>query len=333
MVKFFFKLIALLLLILVIVAGYLAYVLLTPVGSNEPNFVQLHPGSSTRRIAKDLQAAGVIRNWRAFWLLHYWRSDPLKAGEYLFDHPANALEVFDRLAHGDIYVREVTVPEGYNMWDIATAIEAAGLGKKEDFLKAAQNGRALIADIDPQARSLEGYLFPDTYRFTRTQSVQDMVLAMVHRFRQEAQALGLSSDYHRIVTMASIVEKETPAPEERPLVASVYYNRLSRGIMFGADPTVIYGSLLAGRYRGTIYQSDLQSDSPYNTYKYAGLPPGPIASPGRAALQAALHPAETEYLYFVSDNNGHSRFARTAQEHDRNVAQYRHAVANSQPNH
>lgn len=330
MLKVFFRLLALLLLLAVIGGGYLAYAWLVPVGTSEPNLVQLRPGSSTRRIAKELQAAGVIRNWRAFLLLHYWRSKPLKAGEYLFDHPANSLEVFDRLARGDIYAREVTIPEGYNIWDVANAVEEAGLGKKEDFLKVAQTGTALIADIDPQAHSLEGYLYPDTYRFTRTQSVQDIAIAMVHRFRQEARVLGLNSDYHRVVTMASIVEKETPAPEERALVASVYYNRLSRGVMFAADPTVIYGSLLAGRYRGTIHQSDLQFESPYNTYKHAGLPPGPIANPGRAALAAAMHPAESDYLYFVSDNNGHSRFARNAQDHDRNVAQYRRSVANSQ---
>lgn len=333
MLKLLFRLLALLLLVAVIGAGYLAYAWLVPVGKSEPNLVQLRPGSSARRIARELQAAGVIRSWQAFLLLHYWRSQPLKAGEYLFDHPANALEVFDRLARGDIYVHEVTIPEGYNMWDVANAIEEAGLAKKDDFLKAAQTGRALVADIDPEARSLEGYLYPDTYRFTRTQSVQDMAIQMVRRFRQEARSLGLNSDYHRIVTMASIVEKETPAPEERALVASVYYNRLSRGIMFGADPTVIYGSLLAGRYRGTIYQSDLQFDSAYNTYKHAGLPPGPIANPGHAALAAAMHPAQTDYLYFVSDNNGHSRFARNAQDHDRNVAQYRRSVANPQQSH
>ncbi len=136
MIKLLFKLLAFLLVVLIIVAGTLAYLLLSPTGSSEQRFVQLHPGSSTRRIAKDLQAAGVIRNWQAFWLLHYWRPEPLKAGEYLFDHPANSLEVFGRIARGDIYVREVTIPEGYNMWDIATAIEAAGLGKKEDFLKS-----------------------------------------------------------------------------------------------------------------------------------------------------------------------------------------------------
>src|SRR5260370_37187030 len=206
MIKLFFKFLALLLLVLVIVAGCFAYLLLAPVGSSDPNFVQLHPGSSTRRIAKDLQAAGVIRNWQAFWLLHYWRPQPLKAGEYLFDHPANALEVFDRLVRGDIYVREVTIPEGYNIWDIASAIQEAGLGKKEDFIKVALNN-ALIYDLDPQARSLEGYLFPDTYHFTRTQSMQDMAAAMVHPFRPHAHTPPLTPHHPHIVPTHSPVQQ------------------------------------------------------------------------------------------------------------------------------
>jgi UPF0755 protein len=206
-------------------------------------------------------------------------------------------------------------------------MEKAGLCTREQFLEAARNDRSLIADIDPQATSLEGYLFPDTYSFTRTQSLTDMIAVMTKHFRQVAQEVGLSSDTHKVVTMASIVEKETGAPEERPLVAGVYYNRLNRGMAFGADPTVVYAALLQNRYRGTIYQSDLDSDSPYNTYKVAGLPPGPIANPGRKSLEAALHPAETNYLFFVSDNNGHHRFAATAAEHDRNVAAYRRATA------
>ena len=152
---------------------------------------------------------------------------------------------------------------------------------------------------------------------------------MVHRFRQEAQKIGLlgRSDIHRVVTMASIVEKETADPNERPLVAGVYYNRLNRNMTLAADPSVIYAALLAGRYRGTIYASDLQYESPYNTYKYPGLPPGPIANPGVASLQAAMHPKQTDYLYFVSDNNGHHRFARDLEEHARNVAAYRKSVA------
>ncbi|MBV9087248.1 MAG: endolytic transglycosylase MltG, partial [Acidobacteriaceae bacterium] len=215
----------------------------------------------------------------------------------------------------------------FNMYDVAQAMEAAGLGTKEAFLEAERADRTLVADIDPDAPSLEGYLFPDTYEFTRTQSMSDMLAAMVRRFRQEAHAIGLTSDYHRIVTMASIVEKETAVPDERPLVASVFYNRLERNIVLATDPAVIYAALLAGRYNGVIHQSDLQFDSPYNTYRRAGLPPGPICNPGAHSLEAAMRPARTDYLYFVSDNAGHHRFSRTMEEHQRNVAAYRRAVA------
>src|SRR5689334_5674074 len=154
-----------------------------------------------------------------------------------------------------------------------------------------------------------------------------MIAVMVKQFRQAAAAIGLASgmDVHRIVTMASIVEKETAAPEERPLVAAVYYNRLQKSMALDADPSVIYASELAGTYNGVIHQSELHSDSPYNTYRFAGLPPGPIANPGAASLEAAMHPADSDFLYFVSDNNGHHRFARTLDEHARNVAAYRRA--------
>lgn len=313
-------------LLVLLAAAYLAYGLLRPIDPGPQKFVLLRPGSSARHIARELRAQGVIPSWPAFLALHYWKERPLKAGEYLFDHPANALEVYDRIARGDSYVHTVVIPEGYNIYDIAAAIQSAGLGTAQDFLKLARNDAALISDLDPAAKSLEGYLFPDTYRFSRTQDTQDIVLSMVHRFRQEARQLGLSTDVHRTVTMASIVEKETGAPEERPLVSSVYYNRLQKGMAFDADPTVIYAALLEGRYRGSIFQSDLQSASPYNTYKYAGLPPGPISNPGRDALLAAMHPAQTNYLFFVSDNNGHHRFATTMAEHNRNVAAYRRSA-------
>jgi len=253
----------------------------------------------------------------------------LKAGEYKFDSPANALAVRRRILRGDVYVRTVQVPEGYNIYDIAAVVEQAGLGSAADFVTAAKGDLFLIKDIDPIATSLEGYLFPDTYHFTRIDTAHEIVAGMVHHFRQEAQKIGLlrQGDVHRLMTVASIVEKETAVPEERPLVASVYDNRLARNMMLGADPSVVYAALLAGRYRGTIYQSDLQFDSPYNTYKYAGLPPGPIANPGAASLEAAMNPAQTDYLFFVSNNNGHHRFSRTAEEHERNVAAYRRAVA------
>jgi len=320
-----FKLVALVTLAL---AAWLAWALLVPQAPLETKFVLLKPGWSTRHIATELQSNGVIHSWRAFLLYHYVaKPRSLKAGEYKFDSAETALSVHDRLVRGDVYVHTVVVPEGYNVFDIGTAIEAAGLGRKKDFLDQAQKQTALIQDLDPQAKSLEGYLFPDTYGFSRTQSMEDIVAVMVHRFKQEAKQIGLSSDVHRTVTLASIVEKETAAPDERPLVAGVYLNRLGKGMALDADPSVIYASLLAGRYQGTIYQSDLQFDSAYNTYKNPGLPPGPIANPGKASLQAVMNPTKSDYLYFVSDNNGHHRFARTLDEHSHNVALYRHAVA------
>lgn len=318
---------------LVLFLLWFAWAALLPVKPRETKFVLLRPGWTTRHIAHELQQEGVIRSANAFLMAHYARGlGNLRAGEYKFDAPASALEVRRRLMKGDVYARTVVIPEGYNMYDVAAAVEQAGLGTAADFITAAKGDLFLLKDLDPNATSLEGYLFPDTYQFTRIDSAHEMVIAMVHRFRQTAQKIGLLTrgDLHRTVTMASIIEKETAAPEERPMVASVYYNRLGRHMALGADPSVVYAALLAGRYRGTIYQSDLQFDSPYNTYKYAGLPPGPIANPGAASLQAAMNPAQTDYLYFVSDNNGHHRFSRSMEEHARNVAAYRRAVSQTQ---
>ncbi len=311
-------------------AAWLAYGMLLPAGPAEETLVQLKPGSSAHRIAAALETAGIIRSRQVFLLWHAVHGrKPLKAGEYAFDHPARLGEVYERIARGDIYVRTVVIPEGFNMFDVAATIESAGLGKREDFLEVARTDTALVRDLDPQAPSLEGYLFPDTYHFTRTQSAHDMAAAMVHRFRQAAREAGLNQDVHNVVTMASIVEKETSVAEERPEVAGVFYNRLAKNMVLATDPTVIYAALLSNRYRGSIYESDLHFDSPYNTYRSPGLPPGPIANPGKASLQAAMHPASTDYLYFVSDNQGHHKFSRTASQHSRNVTAYRKAVAQS----
>jgi len=312
---------------------WIGWAALLPLNPGQTKLVLLHPGWSTRHIAQALQREGVIRSSSAFLMVHYVEGmKTLKAGEYKFDEPASALQVWHRLVRGDVYARTVVVPEGYNIYDIAAAVEQAGLGSAADFITVAQADTFQVRDLDPDAKTLEGYLFPDTYQFTRIDSAREIAGAMVRRFRQEAQKIGLlgNSDMHRIVTMASIVEKETAAPEERPLVASVYYNRLAKNMPLAADPSVIYAALLAGRYRGTIYQSDLQFDSAYNTYKYVGLPPGPIANPGVASLRAALHPAQSGFLYFVSDNNGHHRFSRSLEEHARNVASYRRALATPQ---
>ena len=317
----------LLLLAVLAIGGWLAWALGMPVTPDGQKFVMLRPGYSTRRIAAELKSAGVIRNPMAFVLWHrIHRKQSLKAGEYLFDKAANPLQIHDRLVRGDIYVHTVVIPEGYTMFDIAQAIEDAGLGSSQQFIQVARSEVGLISDLSPDAKSLEGYLFPNTYEFTRTQSMKDMAGAMVKQFRLVALQIGLTLDVQKTVNMASIIEKETAVPEERPVVASVYYNRLGRNIALQADPSVIYAELLEGSYGGALHHADMRFESGYNTYTHTGLPPGPIGNPGRNSLEAAMHPAKTDYYYFVSDGNGHHRFSRNLEEHNQNVAHLRQVV-------
>jgi UPF0755 protein len=353
------KIVWLILVAVAVGAGWFAWAVLTPVEVSGQTFVMLRPGYSTHRIAAELKNAGLIRSEEAFVLWHdFHHSRSLKAGEYLFDKPVNIIDIQKRLRRGDVYFHTVVVPEGYTMFDIARAVEAAGLGPADDFLKVAQHDTVLIADIAPEARSLEGYLFPETYDFTRMMSMHDMAAAMVRQFRQVAHQIALipngpnpqgvvlrtsanpvkapqsnrnneseeQNEVERTVIMASIVEKETSVPEERPLVASVYYNRLDKRIALDADPSIIYAELLAGTYQGALHHADMSFSSPYNTYRNAGLPPGPIGNPGRSALEAAMHPAQSDYYYFVADAQGHHRFARTIEEHNKNVDAYRKAM-------
>jgi UPF0755 protein len=315
---------------LLLAALWLGNALFNPYGPSQQKFVALKAGSSSRAIARTLQHEGIIRNYYAFMLLSLFEGRrSLKAGEYSFEHPANAFEVYDRLVRGDVYVRVVPIPEGYNIFDIAQALESAHICSKQDFLAVAKDP-SLVRDLDPQAPSLEGYLFPDTYRLGRTQNAREIAAEMVKRFRKEASAIGLTGDIHRVVTMASIVEKETAVKAERPLVAGVFENRMAKRIGLATDPSVIYAALLAGRYNGVIHQSDLAFNSPYNTYKYVGLPPGPIANPGRESLLAAIKPQKTDYLYFVANNQGGHNFARTLDEHNRNVTNYRRGAVQHQ---
>ena len=324
-------LITLFLVVVLAVGGWLAWQVYVPMTPPANTSLLLHSGYSTRRIAAELKAAGVIRSELVFRVWHELHPKPsLKAGEYRFERAATLPQVYERIARGDIYFHVVTIPEGYTMFDIAKVMEEAGLGSAADFLHVAETETQLISDLAPEATSLEGYLFPNTYQFTRTQSLEEMAAAMVHQFRVVAQQIGLGAgqnlDVPKVVTMASIVEKETAAPEERARVASVYYNRLAQKMALDADPSVIYAELLAGTYQGSLHHDDLAVDSPYNTYRFPGLPPGPIGNPGRSALQAALHPDSTDFLYFVSDDNGHHRFARSLEEHNRNVAAYRRSI-------
>jgi UPF0755 protein len=316
-----------------VMAGAVAFALLVPTGPRAETFVDISPGMSSMQIATQLKDQGIIRSRYVFIGLHEAKGGTLKAGEYRFDHPATMEEVWDRIRRGDVYTLALTIPEGSNLFDIAAKVEAAGLGSKAAFIAAARQDGALVSNLDPTATSLEGYLFPDTYRFARHTDPQEMMAAMVKRFRVAAQGIGLTADYHRTVTLASLVEKETPLDAERALVASVFVNRLEKNMPLMTDPSVIYAALLDGRYRGTIYQSDLQADSAYNTYRHAGLPPGPICNPGLKSLQAAMHPAQSDYLYFVAasaDPSGKSRFSATLEEHAKDVEAYRRAVRNAE---
>jgi UPF0755 protein len=305
------------------------WLVLTPYGPGSETLVQIPPGSSTLRIGRQLESAGVLRSQYAFYVLRWVKHGTLKAGAYKFDHPAPATEVYSRITRGDVYTVALTVPEGATIFDIATRVEQAGLGKKRDFLQAVVDNASLVADIDPDAKSLEGYLFPDTYRFSPPVTAGQMAAAMVRQFRVAADQIDLKENVHEVVTLASVVEHETALDTERPMVASVYTNRLQKKMPLMADPSVIYGLQLEGRWRGTIYESDLQRDTAYNTYVHAGLPPGPIGNPGLPSLKAALNPAQTNYLYFVAagrNPQGHSVFSTTLDEQIRNVAEYRKAA-------
>ena len=292
-------------------------------------FVDIPPGASSFAIGERLVAGGVVRDLQTY-RLTLWLSGQgrrLKAGEYRFDHAMTPREVIDKIARGDAFVVTLTFPEGLTIAEMAKIFESHGLGPAAAFVEAAQDA-ALIHDLDPAARNLEGYLFPETYAVPRKTDAPRLVRLMVGRFghvftqemRDAAAARQLS--VRQAVALASIVEKETAKAEERPLVAAVYVNRLRRRMPLQADPTVIFAIQQTGTYTGNLRHGDLMLDSPYNTYRYPGLPPGPIASPGRASLDAAVHPADSDALYFVSRNDGSHVFAKTLDEHNRNVQQY-----------
>lgn len=298
--------------------------------SGEEKRIVVAAGSSASTILRQLASEGVLADARLarFHLVYQLGDPPLQAGEYLFRGPATAAEVLAKLIAGEVVLRPVTVIEGLTLEETAAALVAAGFGQ-EPALLAAMRSPEKIADLDPEARDLEGYLFPDTYSFAANASAGEIVSAMVANFRRrfdaevapKVPAIGGWTP-RRLVTLASIVEKETQRGDERPLVAAVYRNRLEQGIGLYADPTVIFALKRLGRWNGNLTRTDLGLESPYNTYRFGGLPPGPIASPGLAALLAAAQPATVDYLYFVSKNDGSHVFARTLAEHNRNVEEW-----------
>lgn len=320
------------LIVLIVVLGIAALWLQResqPVTLRAPVLVDIAPGTGATGIADRLVSGGILRSRWPFLAWHFLRPRRhiLRAGEYEFSGQISPFQVHRKLVLGDIHYYVLTIPEGYNIFEAAGVVGRSGLATVDAFLAAARDP-ALIADLAPGASTLEGFLFPDTYRFPRHVTARQIAQTMVSRFRSVyAQLSRLNAErggrVQEMVTLASLVEKETGKPDERTLVAGVYQNRLDGGLLLQCDPTVVYAAILAGQYRGTIYQSDLKRDHPYNTYVRSGLPPGPVANPGRASLEAALSPAVTEYLYFVSDTEGGHIFSRTLAEHNRQVTAYR----------
>jgi UPF0755 protein len=327
----FFRTVGMLLVVAILAGGFLFYRVTRPYqGFTGTTYVDLPRGTSSSGIAALLAQAGVVGGRWDFLLARLiHRGQVLQAGEYAFDHPASAMEVAGRIARGDIFYRELVVPEGKNVFDIGAAVEQLGFFKASEFVKAAQDP-SLIRDLDPQAPTLEGYLFPSTYRLNHLTTPPQLCRMMTDQFRTAWRGLRTDAGVHETVTLASMVEKEGKLAEERPLIAAVFANRLRIGMKLDCDPTTIYAALLLGVYRGTIYRSDLDRSHPYNTYSHAGLPPGPIANPGVASLTAALHPATSEDLYFVlrPDDSGGHQFSTSMAAHAAATEKYRRGLLN-----
>lgn len=323
------RLLLLLPLLVLAAGGFLLYRAFAPYrGFQGQTFVDIPRGTGTEGIADLLARAGVVRSrWDFLVARAVAHGRVLQAGEYRFNRPASPVEVYGRIARGDVFFYVLAVPEGRDMFDIAAAVEQLGLFPAARFLAAARNPQS-IRDLDPVAPDLEGYLFPSTYHLSRHTTPEGLCRIMTAKFREVWSGLKTSANVHRTVTLASMVEKECKLPTDRPQVAAVFVNRLRRNMKLDCDPTTVYAALLEGRYRGAIYRSDLASDDPYNTYRHAGLPPGPIANPGLASIEAALHPAATAALYFVlrPDGSGGHEFSLTLAAHDAAVARYRHAA-------
>jgi UPF0755 protein len=306
-------------------------------GYAEPQkLITIPRGTPSYEVARMLQREGVVRHWS--WFLIYLKTVKgnarLQAGEYSFDEPLSVIKVANKLIRGLVYYHELTVPEGFSVFEIAELLENKGFCSSTEFWTAAGRGER-VSQFENEPKNLEGFLFPDTYRITRGTAADDIVGMMLKRFEEvyseslEQQVQKSSLRFHEVLTLASLIEKETGIDDERELVSAVFHNRLKRRMPLQCDPTVIYASKLNGSYRGKIFESDLKLDSPYNTYRRIGLPPGPIANPGKRSIEAALKPADVDYLYFVANNLGGHVFSKTLEAHQRAVAAYRRGLNHS----
>lgn len=313
-------------------AFFIYQLVLMPVGSGADEILfEVRPGQTLGQISASLQEQHLIRNARAFQAYAKFRGQAakFKIGEYALHAGMRPDEIMAVLVSGKSVSRKITFAEGLSVFDLAQIVEKNGIGTREEFF-ALVNDRAFIKSLlGEDLPSLEGYLYPETYQITKFEGTRGLLTQMVKRFlrvwQAEIEPYARTSGWTRnqIVTFASIVEKETGAGFERPLVSSVFHNRLKKNMRLQTDPTVLYGmALKQGRMPYNISRQDLLTPTPYNSYTTAGLPPTPIANPGKEALQAALRPAQTKYLYFVSKNNGTHVFSETLQQHNQAVRDY-----------
>ncbi len=304
----------------------------TPFGTAAENVIEIPSGATPHQVVRLLARGGALADERLAWrYLRWWKRDPraLRAGEYAFEGALRPDEVLEKVYRGEVKTYRFTVPEGLRMDEIAAIIEQSGLGRASELVPL-MHDPAFAGELGVPFVNLEGYLFPDTYTFTKGPKARAVLTAMVARFKEEwrkadADRLpGVALDEKQAVTLASIVEKETGRPEERPRISCVFHNRLRRGMRLQTDPTVMYATMLRhdGRWSQNISKADLLAPHPYNTYAVAGLPPGPIANPGAAALHAALRPATCSDLFFVSRNDGTHVFCPDLRCHEAAVQKW-----------
>jgi UPF0755 protein len=325
-----FRKLLFLLLLATLPIGWFGFFAFSPLKSSAPDdIVEIHRSDSHLAIIRRLVSQGVIDqpglfNWLGR-LTRQWKG--VKAGEYKISAAMSPMEIFSQITSGISIIHPITVREGENMYEIASDVQAKGLGSSEDFVALCKASDFISAlGFDPEVKTLEGFLYPDTYHFNKTMSVEEMVRLMVRHANQmwtendERAAKTLGMNRYQVVILASIIEKETGSPQDRPIISSVFHNRLKKKMRLQSDPTTIYG--MWDRYRGKIHNSDLLAVNPYNTYTTGGLPAGPIGNPGRESITAALNPASTDFLYFVSHNDGTTEFSRSLGEHNRAVQKF-----------
>ncbi len=332
MARFIRRALAFLLVAAVIAGAYLYSEINKPYGDfPEPVVFEYVRGAAGAETAAALEQLGVVRSRWLFLAARALKPGAvLMAGEYRFSAPDTPAGILAKFAKGDVFLHPLTIPEGLTRFEVSRLVADAGYADEDEFLKLTADP-APIHDLFPEAKSLEGCLFPETYSLAKTATGEQILAAMLANFRRAfaAASQGVETELspYETLTLASLIEKESGVPSERPLISAVFHNRLQRGMLLQCDPTIIYGLLVEDRYRGAIHVSDLKDPHPYNTYVHAGLPPGPIANPGEESLRAALSPADSDYIFFVANpgDAGDHSFSSSLREHNAAVARLRAA--------